>query len=49
MYAMKYYALLSIMYPKSPMFRQTLKNELAAVMKTVEPSILSRPKFPSRL
>lgn len=41
-YAMKYHALLSIMYAGDPRFRQTLKNELAAFMKTVEPSAQSR-------
>lgn len=35
-YAMKYHALLSIMYSKNPSFRQILKNELADVLKTVE-------------
>lgn len=50
MYAMKYHALLSIMYSKNLAFRQTLKNELAAVLKTVELSTLcSGVELPVRL
>ena len=37
-YAMKYHALLSIMYKGDSRFRETLKTELAAVLETVEPS-----------
>lgn len=49
MYAMKYHALLSVIYSKNPAFRSTLKSELAAVMNMVEPSICSSVKFASRL
>lgn len=48
-YAMKYHALLSVIYSKNPAFRSTLKSELAAVMNMVEPSICSSVKFASRL
>ncbi|MBE3042022.1 hypothetical protein IMZ48_05455 [Candidatus Bathyarchaeota archaeon] len=41
-YAMKYHALLSAMYPGDLRFRETLKDELAGVMKTVEPTTRSR-------
>lgn len=35
-YAIKYHALLSIMYSKDLRFRQTLKEELTSVMRMVE-------------
>lgn len=49
MYAMKYHALLSVMYSKNPAFRSTLKSELAAVMEMVQPSIPASTKIASRL
>ncbi|KAJ5938438.1 hypothetical protein N7466_001572 [Penicillium verhagenii] len=43
-YAMKFHALLSILYFKDGRFRQTLKDELKAVMAKVNSSSAEPPK-----